>query len=191
MVLAQAVRERGDGARAKAGNVSIASTVASPFNRSAGAAPSGLSQNCPEVGFDQLASFNFEVTEKMTIGSENMLETSRKISDQIPSFIKELDATPVTVTGYMLPLNLRKGLVTEFLIARNSSMCCYGVAPKMNEWVKVRVAGKGVPALMDHPVCVSGKLRVGEEREDGLLVGIYAMNAERIFRADGGLLTSR
>jgi len=40
----------------------------------------------------------------------------------------------VAVTGFMLPTKMDKGLVTEFLLVKESMMCCYGVMPKINEW---------------------------------------------------------
>ena len=38
----------------------------------------------------------------------------------------------MTIKGFMLPLKVEKGVVTELLIMRDQSMCCYGVTPKIN-----------------------------------------------------------
>jgi hypothetical protein len=80
----------------------------------------------------------------------------------------------------MLPLKVEGGLVTELLIMRDQSMCCYGVQPKINEWVSVKMARVGVKPIMDQPVTLFGKLRVGEMRENGYLVGIYALDGEKM-----------
>ena len=56
----------------------------------------------------------------------------------------------------MLPLKVEQGLVTEMLIMKDQSMCCYGTSPKITEWVSVKMAGKGVKPIMDQPVTLRG-----------------------------------
>ena len=80
----------------------------------------------------------------------------------------------------MLPLKVEGGLVTEFLIMRDQSMCCYGSVPKINEWISVKMTGKGIRPMMDQPVTLFGKLHVGEVRENGYLVGIYTLDGEKM-----------
>lgn len=80
----------------------------------------------------------------------------------------------------MLPLKVEGGLITELLIMRDQSMCCYGTVPKINEWVSVKMTGKGVKPIMDQTVTLYGKLHVGEIRENGYLVGIYQMDGEKL-----------
>ena len=80
----------------------------------------------------------------------------------------------------MLPLKVEGGVVTELLIMRDQSMCCYGAVPKIHEWVSVKMTGAGVKPIMDQPVTLFGTLRVGEMRENGYLVGIYRMDGERM-----------
>ncbi|HMO65020.1 MAG TPA: hypothetical protein PKE47_07335, partial [Verrucomicrobiota bacterium] len=82
--------------------------------------------------------------------------------------------------GFMLPLKVEKGLVTELLLMRDQSMCCYGVVPKINEWVSVKMTGGGVKPVMDTAVTLHGTLKVGEIFESGYLVGIYEMSGERM-----------
>ena len=67
----------------------------------------------------------------------------------------------------MLPLKVEGGLVTEMLIMKDQSMCCYGSVPKIHEWVSVKMSDKGVKPLMDQAVTLKGKLHVGEMRENG------------------------
>ena len=87
----------------------------------------------------------------------------------------------IALKGYMLPLKVEDGKITELLILRDQSMCCYGAVPKINEWVSVRMPeGKGVKPVMDVPVTIFGTLKVGEVLENGYLVGIYEMDGERL-----------
>lgn len=128
------------------------------------------------VGFDKLASFNFEVPDEPTT---NQVATA-KSENQIPPTVKALDQKAVAIKGFMLPLKVESGLVTEMLIMRDQSMCCYGTVPKINEWVSVKMVERGVKAVMDQPVTIYGKLRVGEMRENGYLVGIYQMDGQKM-----------
>jgi hypothetical protein len=45
--------------------------------------------------------------------------------------------------------------------------------------VSVKMKG-GVKPLMDEPVTLMGTLKVGETRENGYLVGIYAMDGDKM-----------
>jgi len=132
------------------------------------------------VGFDQLAGFPFEVTDQMVDAPTNAAGASLMTLAQIPDGIKALNEKEVSVRGFMLPLNFRGGLATDFLILRNQSMCCYGIPPKITEWVNVRMIGTGVKPIMDQPVTVCGVFHVGDVRERGDLVGIYRLDAEKL-----------
>jgi hypothetical protein len=132
------------------------------------------------VGFDQLSGFPFEVTDQMVDAPTNAAAASLKTLAQIPDGIKALNDKEVAVKGYMLPMNYRAGLASDFLILRNQSLCCYGVLPRITEWVSVRMVGKGVKPIMDQPVTVCGTFHVGDVREHGSLVGIYRLDAEEL-----------
>lgn len=126
------------------------------------------------VEFDQLAGFEYVVDEDAAPSK------ATKSADQIPRAIRELDGREVGVRGFMLPIRMEGGLVREFLLMRDQSMCCFGVIPKINEWVAVTMSGRGVRAMMDQPVTVFGTLRVGEVYEHGVLGGIYRMEGEEL-----------
>lgn len=132
------------------------------------------------IGFNQLAAFNFEMTDDLLEAKGDPDELTEKTNGQIPESIRNLNAQSVAVKGYMLPLKVEQGAVTEFLLMRDQSMCCFGTVPRINEWVSVKTIGKGVKPMMDEPVTIFGKLHVGEMRENGYLVGIYSMDGERL-----------
>jgi hypothetical protein len=132
------------------------------------------------VGFDKLAAYNFEVSDDLLAPSTNSAALAQRVDSQIPATVKAFNEKPVALTGFMLPLKVEGGLVTELLIMRDQSMCCYGVQPKINEWVSVKMSRAGVKPIMDQPVTLFGKLRVGEMRENGYLVGIYAMDGHKM-----------
>lgn len=142
--------------------------------------------NYPVVGFDRLAGYHFEVSDDIMAPPSNKVAwASAKTAEQIPEKIKSLGGRPAAIRGFMLPLKVEGGLVTELLIMRDQSMCCLGTVPKINEWVSVKMTGKGVKPIMDQAVTLFGTLRVGEMRENNYLVGIYRMDGEKMIGPDG------
>jgi hypothetical protein len=129
------------------------------------------------IGFDQLAGFNYDMPDESNVKT-NAPATPAK--EQIPTEIKSLNTKKVALRGFMLPLKVEGGLITELLIMRDQSMCCYGTVPKINEWVSVKMTSKGVKPIMDQAVTIYGSLKVGEMFENGYLVGIYALDGEKM-----------
>jgi hypothetical protein len=129
------------------------------------------------ISFDTLSAYDFELPEDDPTA---MLSGGSDEADaQIPDDVKAFNKRKVSLTGFMLPLKVQSGKVTEFLVLKDQSMCCYGAQPKMNEWVSVKVSG-GVKSIMDEPISVLGTLHVGALRENGYLVGIYSMDGDRL-----------
>ena len=128
------------------------------------------------ISFDKLASFEYTMPEDLTEPVAD--EEGQVYKEQIPASIKALHDKPISLKGFMLPLKVEKGSVTEMLIMRDQSMCCYGTVPKINEWVSVRMEEEGVKPVMDEPVTIYGTLKVGEVLENGYLVGIYEMDGQ-------------
>jgi hypothetical protein len=134
------------------------------------------------VGFDRLASYTFTPPE-----ADPATPAAQPPSGaaQIPDRIKALNEQKVAVTGFMLPVKMDGGLVKEFLLVKDPMMCCYGVMPKLNEWVVVKMVGKGVKPLMDIPITFEGKLRVGEMYENGYLTGVYLLEGDKMAEVKG------
>lgn len=167
----------GPGALTAVGN-GKATAAAAAVNIAETAKPgTGTAANPLTVGFDKLASFAYSLPDG-PIDTNLVAQTTT--TNQIPSTIKALNDQFISLKGFMLPLKVEKGLVTELLIMRDQSMCCYGTVPKINEWVSVKMVGEGVKPVMDQAVTLFGKLKVGEMYENGYLVGIYALDGERM-----------
>jgi len=155
----------------------VASTPpAAPAAQPAEAEPAVDEKGFLNVGFEKLSSFNFVVSDEQMLNT-NETESATSPGDQIPKEIRSLNQKRIGLKGFMLPLKVESGLVTEMLIMKDQSMCCYGTVPKINEWVSVKMKD-GVKAVMDQPVTIYGKLNVGEMRENGYLVGIYSLDGE-------------
>ncbi len=127
------------------------------------------------VGFDKLSSFKYEVPDDTVKAAP-----SADPDQQIPALVKGLNNKRVSLKGFMLPLKVEAGMVTEMLILRDQSACCFGATPKINEWVSVKMVGGGVKPIMDQAVTLYGTLKVGAMRENGYIVGIYQLDGEKM-----------
>jgi hypothetical protein len=138
------------------------------------------------AGFDVLSGYNIEISDELLGPVTNDLAAiSAKTEALIPPKVKAFDKKRVALKGFMLPLKVEGGLVTEMLIMKDQSMCCYGTVPKIHEWVSIKMTDKGVKPLMDQPVTLYGTLHVGEMRENGYLTGIYRMDGEKMAATEG------
>ena len=158
-------------------NVVAAATPPAPTNATVAAVPAPASGGYATVGFEQLSGYQIEISDELLGPQTN--KTVLTADGQIPETIKDLNNKKISLRGFMLPLKVEGGLVTEMLIMKDQSMCCYGSTPRINEWVSVKMKG-GVKPLMDEPVTLMGTLKVGETRENGYLVGIYAMDGDKM-----------
>ena len=127
------------------------------------------------LGFDKLASFKYDVPDDGKTSKDG-----KDPDEQIPALVKTYSGKEVAIKGFMLPLKVEGGLVTELLLMRDQSMCCYATVPKINEWVSVKMTGGGVKAIMDQPITLHGKIKIGAVRENGYIVCIYQMDGEKM-----------
>ncbi len=104
---------------------------------------------------------------------------------EIPDKVKQIDGKKVAITGFMLPIDVDKGKVQRFLLLKSTMSCCFGVAPRINEVIYVESSKKQkIQTVMDMPITVFGKLSVGQEfREDLMLMGVYQLELDEVKRA--------
>ena len=162
----------------------LAGTNLPPTNWNASGATNvtseGKADHFVTAGFDKLSGFRVEPTGDTADASGNPEQATQKINDQIPAAVKALSDKGVRTQGFMLPLQVKDGLVVDFLLLKNQMACCYGGTPGLNEWIQVRTSGKGVRPVMDEPITVFGTLHVGAIQESGYVNGIYKLDCEKI-----------
>ncbi len=96
----------------------------------------------------------------------------------LPAKVAALDNQTVTISGFMRREVPGSGPVNQFLLV-NDACGCTGT-PKMNEIVFCALPSgvtMDVPANIVH---VTGKLYVGEQVEDGEVVAIYVLDADKV-----------
>jgi len=130
-----------------------------------------------KLGFDRLAAYKFNPPAFDPAASPNAKPPTGE--EQIPDDVKHFSGKKAMVTGFMLPVKMENGLVTEFLLVKDPMMCCYGQVPNMNEWIVVKMK-QGVKPLMDLPISFYGELKVGAMFENGYMTGIYLLEGEKM-----------
>lgn len=98
----------------------------------------------------------------------------------IPDGIVRLDGQRVTIRGYIIPTKLEAGRATEFLLLSDPMQCCYGAMPAPNEWVVVKMKGKGAYPAIDTALYVHGTFRVGYVFDSGAFAGVYALECDKV-----------
>ncbi|HVZ80419.1 MAG TPA: DUF3299 domain-containing protein [bacterium] len=146
------------------------------------------------VGFEALASFPCEITDVSQGTSLSQDDTNRgdpfekkpaskkKRTYDIPAPIRTLNGQKVEVVGFMIPMATDKEKVSSFILAQSRMTCCYGVTPKLNQWIYVKmVPGSEIEGIMDVPVTVHGTLDIGREfdEENGGWC-LYRMSSDRV-----------
>jgi hypothetical protein len=144
------------------------------------AAPAAIrSGDYLQVGFDKLAGFPLRL--HWVLVDPVRIKGVQSMMGDVPPDIKSLDQSKIAVRGFMLPLKLEDGKVTEFFLLRTQARCCYGLPIQMNELLTVHMATPGVKSIMDQPVTIYGRLHINESHDDsGALTSIYTLDGEKM-----------
>lgn len=134
-----------------------------------------------QLGFDVLGGFPSEKPPIVDLGA-GPGPRIKKPSAKVPAIIQALDGRKISVAGFMVPMTVERNSARTFILAQSRTTCCYGVIPKLNQWIYVVMdPGKSAETTMDVPVTVFGTLRVGTEF-DGQASGwcLYRMTSEKV-----------
>jgi len=121
---------------------------------------SALAGEPEPVGFAVLAGFDY---------SEGM---------SLPKEVTDLDEKEVEIRGFMKREIPGSGPVNAFMLI-NDACGCNGT-PMMNEIVFCMLPEGETEDVHEGVVTVTGKLYVGEEKEDGVVIMIYQMDADKV-----------
>lgn len=117
-------------------------------------------QDPVKTSFTELAGFDY--TEGMTL----------------PEEVTKLDEKVVTINGFMRREFPGVGPVNQFLLI-NDACGCDGT-PMLHEIVFCMLPDGVTMDLKPGVVEVTGKLYVGEEKEDGVVIMLYQMDADTV-----------
>jgi hypothetical protein len=167
----------GGNANSTAPDTEIQASIAPPGGHHGATAPSGGNA-------DILGSLHFEGDGPHVLGWEVLtcFEFSKQKLNgpgkgEIPEQIQAIAGKKFTVSGFPLPLRLRgnSNQVSELLLLRNPLQCCYGVAPRPNEWIEVTLADDAKLESCGGKVSITGVLEVGDRYRNGWIASIYRM----------------
>jgi hypothetical protein len=113
-----------------------------------------------KVGFGTLAGFDWK---------EGM---------ELPKEVVKFHEKKVSISGYMRREDDGSG-ETEYFMLINDACGCQGT-PKMNEIVFCTMPEDEPTEILPGIVTVTGKLWVGEEKQDGAVVALYVLDVEKI-----------
>ncbi len=135
------------------------------------------------VTFRQVSNFPFSVTPEMTRPDANPAAATARVLEQIPPAVRGLEGKEVALNGFMLPVKMNEGLVTDFVLLPNTMGCCYGRMPRINEMIIVNTAGKGFKPVQNVLLTIAGTFHVGAIRKNNYLIGIYEMDGKGMIEA--------
>lgn len=139
--------------------------------------PSQKLEGYMPVGFNILSAYNYDPALVKNVSTNSG-------GGSIPASIKALNGKKVVVQGYVVPVVVMDGEAKSFMLVRSTMLCCFGITPKMNEWVDVEMNNSRIAKYrMDVPTNVYGTLEVGESYVDGTLMSIYRLKADSLAEA--------
>jgi len=127
----------------------------------------------------------FEALRELQRGGRSL---TRIENFRFPEPIQALDGKDAAIVGYILPLEFKPKSADEvrvFMLVRDLMACCFGGAPRPDEWVYVEMEGDRATKMYPYlPVIVRGTFKVGrvDDGEDGfgLTSGVYSMKGREV-----------
>ena len=133
-----------------------------------------------EVKFELLTSYDYEWSQTTGIVAPGAAGGA-----QIPPEVRALDRQKVFIVGYMQPIDFDNDGVRTFLLTNYPGGCCFGMVPRLNEWVEVSLAGdERVEYSYFDAIEVHGRLEVGEAKSGEVVTSLYRMTPDKVEIAD-------
>ncbi len=127
-----------------------------------------------EVAFELLTSYEYEWS--TTTG-----EAAGDAASRIPFEVRALDQAKVFVHGYMQPIDFDKHGVKSFLLTNIPGGCCFGMIPRLNEWIDVTMPeGEYAEYTYFDKIEIRGKLLVGEAKSGEVVTALYRMTPDAV-----------
>lgn len=132
----------------------------------------------PFVRFSQLTHLDAPLPPRHDQGSASR---PAPVASLIPSAARAFHQQKVSIRGYVVPIDVDRNGISEFILSSNIDSCHFGVIGGPDEWIYVKMSGnRRMPAPGTAPVTVFGVLEVGEDVKDGLVDSLYRMRGDRV-----------
>ncbi len=135
----------------------------------------------PFISFDVLGGYPYDIDTSdasMSLAAEIY---KAKLDSQIPAQILTYHNQYIEVEGYMIPIDFHDGKVLSFVLVSSPMACCFGMIPRINEWIHILVEKPGVSSLLvDMPLRIRGTLDIGADIQDQAVMSLYRMKAQSV-----------
>lgn len=129
-----------------------------------------------EVKFELLTSYDYEWSQ-----TTGVAEPTDNPEGRIPAPVKELDGTMCFIVGYMQPIDFDRDGVKSFLLTNYPGGCCFGMVPRLNEWIEVEMPGdERVEYSYFDAIKIRGKFEVGEVKSGEVITSLYRMTPDDV-----------
>jgi hypothetical protein len=99
----------------------------------------------------------------------------------LPADVRRAEGREVAIYGYMLPIDVNGDGVSRFLLNASYDMCMYGMtAGGPHQWVAVEMADGRRAPFTHMPLVVFGTLDIGEQRQNGRVMSMYRLRADKV-----------
>ncbi len=105
----------------------------------------------------------------------------QKATGTIPSEVRALDGRTVEIYGNTMAIDYASGMMSEFILHSSADNCSFGAIPRINEWIYVTMRnGQKTRISTALDVKVTGTFQIREQLEDGRVVALYHIVADRV-----------
>jgi hypothetical protein len=99
----------------------------------------------------------------------------------LPADVRRADGREVAIYGYMLPIDVSGDGVSRFLLNASYDMCMFGMtAGGPHQWVAVEMADGRRAPFTHMPMVVFGRLDICEQRQNGRVMSMYRLRADKV-----------
>lgn len=103
----------------------------------------------------------------------NMEPVTDQCVELMPDWLKNLNGKKVRIRGFMYPTFEASG-ITEFVLARDNQICCFGRNPKVYDLIGIKMAnGKTTNYIPNRPFDVTGTFVIEKTSAEGEIFGLY------------------
>jgi hypothetical protein len=132
----------------------------------------------------QLGAYPYQDYPDGALANAKAVKQRAKHKSLIPKDIQRLDGSKISIVGFIIPYNADGDFVLDFTLVKSLAICCYGVAPKINETILCNVPKQlRIKMMINVPLKVYGTLKVGEVWDHGYLLSLYKMTVDKIEKA--------
>ena len=103
-----------------------------------------------------------------------------------PPDIIDLLEREIEIEGYVIPGKIKGGYLQDFMLVRDLQACCFGGAPRADEWIDVLME-EGTAAEYHRylPVLVTGKFGLGGMQDStGKALGVFTLAGQTLRAKD-------